>query len=338
MFLFTVTRGGKPVEKVSVVLLRCRSAEACWPAYDPASYPDSCVPTTTNKAGAMVFYIWPPLQSDGELIFCFITIEGTASSVISFRAREPTRREVLDAITTYSTSLTVKSMTCFAAYGFRAKASVDGISYYSKRIPPDMLHPNRTWQESLSIPIGIMTSTSLDISLEGINLQGTHQRIWPIIQLRIVQVATGQVSSPDLYCTRQHPNKWLLHHASRLHLASRERGLIKAFAAVLPKCPFDALQVIDSTLESLNNLSDEAYSTLTRSSSKVWPLRWEEPGLDLDIRSDYVVQAIAYGSQGGWILEQSRQVLSADAQSHSLSYQVRQTRRDPFRSIITHRS
>ena len=81
-------------------------------------------------------------------------------------------------------------------------------------------------------------------------------------------------------------------------------------------------QVIKSSLESLNSLSNTAYSTLIRSSRKVWPLKWEEEGLDVDIQSDYVVQAIAYGSQGGWILAQSRQVRSADYVSHSLTFQV----------------
>ena len=91
---------------------------------------------------------------------------------------------------------------CFAAYGFRVRASVDGITYYSKRVLPELLHPNRTWQESLNIPSGITCTTNVDLSLEGINLLGTNQLIWPIVQLRLVQVATGMVRSDRRCCAR----------------------------------------------------------------------------------------------------------------------------------------
>ena len=66
VLLFALMRGGQPIAGVKVTLLRCRSPEACFPAYDPEAYPDGCVPLVTNIAGTANFYIWPPLRDDGK--------------------------------------------------------------------------------------------------------------------------------------------------------------------------------------------------------------------------------------------------------------------------------
>lgn len=55
---------------------------------------------------------------------------------------------------------------------------------------------------------------------------------------------------------------------------------------------------------------------------QVWPATWLENDLDLDIQTDYVVQAVAPGSEGMYVLAQSRQTLGSDYLSHTLSFQV----------------
>ena len=66
VLLFALMRGGQPIAGVQVTLLSCRSPESCFAAYDPAAYPDGCVPLVTNVAGTANFYIWPPLRENGE--------------------------------------------------------------------------------------------------------------------------------------------------------------------------------------------------------------------------------------------------------------------------------
>jgi hypothetical protein len=50
---------------------------------------------------------------------------------------------------------------------------------------------------------------------------------------------------------------------------------------------------------------------------------WQEGELDIDLQSEYVLHAVAEGTDGRYLLAQSTQTLSGTSTRHTLSFQVR---------------